>query len=783
MSESSTDEGSLSHGRVATVEFLDLILSLCQTYPTLAQNLWLYRTNFKQQLAYLYNFVRETPHCIPDFQNESPSDSLVAAPPTPSAPKDDSRPVISDMSPPPPPRPSFPAEDAGHQDNSLDTSASRPLEIPPPIIVEDVEDQDRNQEHFLDTSASPPPRSPSPLGSSILENQDSATASRPPGIHPPSSSAEDVDFYNNLSSDGSSQSVAAALFATSLDTSASQVTGDLSVASPVARSSAVTPEWEASFALSDESMEMNSSFNGSRLFPKTIHEFLLKTNLMPPISSFTMRHISSRCPRGVELLKVGLEQLVYLPSMHKLFMNFLCEIPGERLDTRDLPIELYRLLNAGVLVANCAREVKSEADVEYRVRAFEAHIATQIINFLNGRGNLTDEDRCYARKGTPGSQGGGPSPIADIEYPRSVTEIKTRLSINLEFIYKLLGLDRLSLNALVAAFEDGTGFLFNFAYPQFFRDSLNSTVQPLVQIWAQVNEKGYYFGQGSSHEHAFFAIRDPKNPHRLYISPCYATHFDSHLPEDPAASGLYMMFNVLRVATKDDYAQLFLEKLREDMTLDKKLVAVHCRDISLAGSFNPPSTATATVDVSTGTVGVKYYDQPSKLDVLRERTGTPPVYKDATYSFVEESYIEDEATKLTEARKETAAKKPATSRIPRHPNAKVKANVIARKTLAALAGYLDSEQAAPAASGSGPGEQRHRQRTKPMSKAEIDAAKTSPAMTRSRRLAGTSDTAAATIPSGGGAPPHPAGGSSSPKKAAAKATIAGKDKGKGRAVD
>ncbi|KAJ7904699.1 hypothetical protein B0H14DRAFT_2664035 [Mycena olivaceomarginata] len=327
-----------------------------------------------------------------------------------------------------------------------------------------------------------------------------------------------------------------------------------------------------------------------------------------------------QAPRAIELVMPSsrLREIVYLADMSSRLYNFL-RAEGAREDDlaqiQHTP-ELFERLNAGSILANCSKEIQSEADVEHAFKVSQGHI----------RFGLHHQDRYYPHNGTPGSQAGRSShAITDVEIPA------------------FLGLEDRVVEELVDRFP-GVGLKFGFSYPQSFRDTLDSTVQPVVQIWTQLNEKAYNFGQGSSHEFSFFAVRDPETPQRLYISRCHPALFDSASPSritpSPTESGLYTMFNLFRIASKSEYSDRFLQKLRNEMNNPEKLISVHCRDITLAGKFEPTRNHVPTVDLSKGTVGVTYYDQPNNKETVT-RKGPSVDYKDLSGSRIDESLVQN----------------------------------------------------------------------------------------------------------------------------------------------
>ncbi|KAJ6504658.1 hypothetical protein C8R47DRAFT_1103091 [Mycena vitilis] len=156
--------------------------------------------------------------------------------------------------------------------------------------------------------------------------------------------------------------------------------------------------------------------------------------------------------------------------------------------------------------------------------------------------------------------------------------------------------------------------------------------QPVVQIWTQLHEKIYNFGQGSSHEHSFYVIRDPEFPHRLHLSLCYETRFkprrELDIPatynhDDPGESALYIMYSMFRIASKPEYAKEFLDEMRED--LRHNLVVVHSRDVTQAGALD--ALPVPAGNEFRGKVGVRYEGEAAVIknwqDVLRKHAVHP----------------------------------------------------------------------------------------------------------------------------------------------------------------
>ncbi|KAJ7145250.1 hypothetical protein C8R46DRAFT_1130914 [Mycena filopes] len=395
-----------------------------------------------------------------------------------------------------------------------------------------------------------------------------------------------------------------------------------------------------SLDLSNEE-DYDSSILGSRPTIPTLDQFLLTPHISRPIPA-SSKKISARPTRPIEikLPEFQLKEIVYLPSAGARAHEFLSTLEGEDLKKRPMNWKILQCLVSGATVANCSLKVFSEADVEYHFRVFYAHIVAEYLNIMEGYGPK-DPRRYYPRKGKVVSGSGLSHAYADVEIDRASVELKTYWSINEKFIPTLLDLPARILGNLVDPHPEA-GFKFAFKYPTFLADTLGSATQPIVQIWSQLHEKQSFFAQGSSHEYSFFAIKDPETPQRLYISSCYLTTFSEQGPpeaiQDPAKSALYTMYNLFRIANKSEYADGFLKKLREDMEREGKLIPVHFRDIERAGEARP-TKGTAGVNLSNGTVGVLYYDQPvNKQGVVR---GNPPKnpYKDLSTSRIDESTL------------------------------------------------------------------------------------------------------------------------------------------------
>ncbi|KAJ7464673.1 hypothetical protein B0H11DRAFT_2050567 [Mycena galericulata] len=419
----------------------------------------------------------------------------------------------------------------------------------------------------------------------------------------------------------------------------------LAVAAPTSSPAATaTQNWTDDPGLSnflldagDESMSFDLSILG---LARNLHEFFLAPHILPPISSIEGKRIPGRKARPVEILDLNcrLREVVYLHDMSSRVYDFLRGIAGEDLKKVTLNSEHSQCLSAGPLVTNCSKQVWSEADVEFHFRATQAHFVAEAMNIMEGF-PLDKQDRYYPRKGTPGSRPGQSfHAFADVEIGRGVVEMKTVSSINELFIQNFLDIPSQALQKLILKHGTNAGYKFDFSPPAYpLLDTVGQYVQPVVQGWAQLYEKKFQFGQGSSQEHSFFVIKDPETPKRLYISPCLPTFpaGDDPASATPSESGLYTMFNIFRIANRPEYAEQFLRQLRESM--ENKIVAVQYRNPEWVGT-PPESNSRRTVNLTKGTVGVLYYDQPvTKQGVIRNPKGPKPTYKDLTTSRIEES--------------------------------------------------------------------------------------------------------------------------------------------------
>ncbi|KAJ7728848.1 hypothetical protein DFH07DRAFT_850894 [Mycena maculata] len=363
---------------------------------------------------------------------------------------------------------------------------------------------------------------------------------------------------------------------------------------------------------------------------KTFHDFLLTPRIATPTSSLDIRtHVSPRHPRAVEIVpeQDQLVQLVYVPSLASLMYHFLRKMHGERLEAVQLDASMTQRLSAGPSIANSSIIMRSEADVEFHTRVTQGDIVSQGINYARRRQKEAGAKRnpLYPRKGTPIRRPGRQShAFADLEIGKGVIEVKTIVSIDDMFIQKLFGFTPAKLKAMMR--EKTVGIAFDFHPPKSLEDdTIGSTAQSVVQLWAQLLEKTFSFGQGTSHEYSYFVVKDPQTPGRLIISPCYATFPKSDSPRLPSESGIYNMYNMFRIANNPEYSLQFLQKLRDDLS---------ARDALIPAVFEDAGQRPPMVDLSKGTVGVKHVPNTK---VLRDR---PQLNYEEAHSSVEDA-VED----------------------------------------------------------------------------------------------------------------------------------------------
>ncbi|KAK7013138.1 hypothetical protein R3P38DRAFT_3363436 [Favolaschia claudopus] len=353
---------------------------------------------------------------------------------------------------------------------------------------------------------------------------------------------------------------------------------------------------------------------------KTVEGYLLRPKINVPHADLPFTSVASRTPRACELhqREEQMEELVFLDDFTRRIHGYLVR-KHLNLDKRVLTPRLLEILRAGAIVANSTDNIYSEADIEFVCRAAQCIPITEIINYLDGRSGA---DRLHPHKGTRGSRTGESHAITDIEMGGLVAEVKTTHSIDINFISHLLGLEHHVIEELVRRYP-GFGLRFAWKSPRTFLDSMNSKVQPLVQLWTQLREKRYLFGMGSSNEFVFLVMKDPQHPKRLYISRCHSTLLigseeAKSITPNPTESGLYAMFNLMRIASKTEYRDEFLRGLRRDMKT--KIIPVNWRDITkVAAKVKPTTKDVSITNVSKGTVGVTFCDQVgSKAGITRE---------------------------------------------------------------------------------------------------------------------------------------------------------------------
>ncbi|KAJ7728851.1 hypothetical protein DFH07DRAFT_969754 [Mycena maculata] len=364
---------------------------------------------------------------------------------------------------------------------------------------------------------------------------------------------------------------------------------------------------------------------------ETLHDFLLTTHITRPTFDLdtddVVMHRLARPPRAVEMVPPDrqLIQLIYLDSLPSRMHDFLQAIHGENLEDIRLNDQMTRRLSAGPSIANSSKKMRSEADVEFLTQADMVSEGINLLRRLQHEAGA-NEDPLYPQKGTPVRSAGQPShAFADIEIGKGVVEVKTSVSIGKTFMMELLGLEPGTLKSIRG--EDAVGIVFEFHPPQSPEDTISSTVQSVVQLWAQLLEKSFSFGQGTSHEYSYFVVRDPQTPGRLIISPCFPTFSNADSPCHPSESGIYTMYNMFRIANNPHYSERFLQELRADLNKPDALVEGSPRLRRL-----PPTT-----DLSKGTVGVKNVPN-AKEGALRDHPKHN--YKDVSHSLIDESVLQ-----------------------------------------------------------------------------------------------------------------------------------------------
>ncbi|KAJ6504680.1 hypothetical protein C8R47DRAFT_1209948 [Mycena vitilis] len=415
----------------------------------------------------------------------------------------------------------------------------------------------------------------------------------------------------------------------------------------------------------------------------TLHDFFLNPTIVRPLASTPeLRGIAARNIRAVELIfpSFRLLEIVYVPNMAQLIWDFLHNFAIDDLEQIELSTEHLRVLNAGPTVANCSQEVKCEADVEYVFKTSAGHVVAETLNILKGRDPRYGQqgNRFYPRKGTPGTTGRGSHAITDVEVDKGLVEIKTIGSIDEYFIPKFSELNTLEINDLLSDNATALGFKFDFSPPRSLKDKMAKTIQPIVQIWTQLQEKKGNFGQASSLEHSVYTVQDPQTPQRLYVSEPYQTYPRLGFTfQSPTKSGLYTMLNFFRIANNATLSKSFLKHIGE--TMQGRIVSVQSRNLDMAGRVDPKwKNQVQVVNATMGTVGVKYYDQPNgKAGAMRVQERI--AYKEASHSRIDEP-LSTAPPRASPPRKKGPASKALDGVRPRKPASKLATQAIHSKT-------------------------------------------------------------------------------------------------------
>nr|GAT52259.1 short-chain dehydrogenase/reductase family protein [Mycena chlorophos] len=157
-------------------------------------------------------------------------------------------------------------------------------------------------------------------------------------------------------------------------------------------------------------------------------------------------------------------------------------------------------------------------------------------------------------------------------------------------------------------------------------DKLGIETQMIVQIQTQMVGKKTNFAFGSSHGYLMVAIRDPKHPNRLYISPCMPTYNSSGIddnsipgPEIPTKTteerreealsdganiGIYVLFYLIRIASVPDFAKKFLDDYRVQVVDQIEEIWYSNFDPKDPRKPKPP----AGTPLATAETGAAYYD-------------------------------------------------------------------------------------------------------------------------------------------------------------------------------
>ncbi|KAJ7617505.1 hypothetical protein DFH06DRAFT_1237912 [Mycena polygramma] len=710
MSSTDDHEGGLSRANVALVNFFDVVCYLFDSYPAVATNFARYDGNFTDMLTSFTDLVKEDQFFIPPFQDGGEqSHSLMAEPPTPCATADVSAPAISDEINTPS-RP-IPAKDVEYPDNIQST----PVSPTPTLEALDL---------FAALTAIGNTPNDGPLHStpiSAVRNARGAPTSFP-SLSTPGGDTFDISemFPASVTPDAGTP-ISPSAPSPPIDTTSIDVPADRAPSDPT------VPSEAPSGASVSQSTQTDGPFDASFLdIPQTVHDFILIPNMAPLIPSDAIKNSLGRIPRGVELrLPKPFTEIVLWPAMGRKLVKYLRAKPGEDLAKLKMTPELYRRLISGPIVANCSKQVTSEADVEHGMKLGQGTVVAEVMNYQDNKFGLEHKDRVYPHRGTPGSQPGQRShAFADIVLDKDgnggAIEIKPNRIINPQFLSKFLGLTEGDVAYLVEEHPDA-GLLFAYNYPHSFGDVMPPASQPIVQIWTQLHEKIYNFGQGSSHQYSFYVIRDPKISHRLHLSLCYETRFkprrEPDIPvaynqADPGESALYIMYSMFRIASKPEYAKEFLDEMRED--LHHNLVPIHSRDVTQAGALD--ALPVPMGNEFRGKVGVRYDGEAvikNWQDVLRKHV-VPPVQTnpvvDASTTSNDEPEAEPDASWIENLAIMRKAKNPkadqkASTKIPAPRDSARPRKTLAAKTPALASRDLGDTQAIRSQTASGSGNQ------------------------------------------------------------------------------
>ncbi|KAF7298770.1 hypothetical protein MIND_00824600 [Mycena indigotica] len=358
---------------------------------------------------------------------------------------------------------------------------------------------------------------------------------------------------------------------------------------------------------------------------RNLFDYLTTTRIVKAFSEITGQ-VSSRPPRQVECnVPHRLEQLVYVPDLPSWIVEFMVEKRRENLMAIELTKDDLDQMNAGLRCANSCPIVRSEADVEYRVRAGLAHSVVEAMKKVCAW--LSSDFCCH--KGT--AAGPGPTyAYTDLQIAVFLIEVKTLLSIAGNFILLLLRLSQTTLDELTRKHPNSSGFVFDFEYPS-LSHLIDSPTQPVVQLWTQLsNTPSAYFAMGSSDEYTFFVVKDPVFSDRLYISPCLRSfpsltgHEDLEVSQSDADTTKFasvVMFYTALLANDAELRAEFFERFAKRLVARDGLLHVGPDDVNqfatatserdrpaLGDSQGPDGSAASWRDVDGKMLaGVKYY--------------------------------------------------------------------------------------------------------------------------------------------------------------------------------